>query len=66
VSTLNIKMYKEISVSQIQGIRAETNEEVATLYLRHAVSVAYYEEESTTNITVTREIKRYKSKVITY
>jgi len=53
-------------VSQIQGIRAETNEEVATLYLRHAVSVAYYEEESTTNITVTREIKRYKSKVITY
>ena len=53
-------------MSQIQGIRMETNEEVATLYLRHAVSVAYYEEESTTNESVTREIKRYKSKVITY
>ena len=61
-----LKCTKERCVSQIQGIRVETDEEVATLYLRHAVSVAYYEEESTTNVTVTREIKRYKSKVITY
>ena len=61
-----LKCTREMCVSQIQGIRVETNEEAATLYLRHAVSVAYYEEESTTNVRVTREIELHKSKVITY